>query len=88
MRHVVHVVLSSLLLAAQTRAAACTPPHRVEWPADRPVWTLCWVSPDESSGVDGSGLELHDVRYKGKLVLARAGVPLINVDYEPGGCGS
>jgi hypothetical protein len=33
-------------------------------------------------------LELRDVFYKGLRVLRRAGLPLLNVDYDPGGCGS
>ncbi len=73
---------------AQIPPLDCSPPHRIDWPADHPVWSLCWISPDESSGIDGSGLELRDVYFKGKLVLRRAGVPVINVDYDPGGCGS
>jgi hypothetical protein len=73
---------------AQTAREACAPPHRIEWPAGRPVWSLCWSSPDSSSGIDGSGLELHDVFYKGQRVLRRAGLPLLNVNYDPGGCGA
>lgn len=85
-------LLGPLVVAGATAAWAtrteCPTPHRIDWPADHPVWSLCWISPDESSGIDGSGLELRDVFYKGKLVLRRSGVPLINVDYDPGGCGS
>jgi hypothetical protein len=86
-------VLLALLAAvdvahAQTAEEACAPPHRIEWPADRPVWSLCWISPDSSSGIDGSGLELRDVFYKGQRVLRRAGLPLLNVNYDPGGCGA
>jgi hypothetical protein len=66
----------------------CTPPHRIDWPVEHPVWSLCWISPDYSSGIDGSGLELRDVFYKGLRVLRRAGIPLLNVNYDPGGCGS
>jgi hypothetical protein len=76
------------LAHAQAQPAICPPLRWIEWPANHPVWSLCWVSPDESSGIDGAGLELRDVFYKGKRVLRRAGVPLINVDYDAGGCGS
>jgi hypothetical protein len=86
------VLLASLGAAgaadAQTTRDDCAPPHRIEWPADRPVWSMCWISPDSSSGIDGSGLELRDVFYKGQRVLRRAGLPLLNVNYDPGGCGS
>src|SRR4051812_26792464 len=73
---------------AQAAAEDCAPPHRIEWPADGPLWSLCWISPDSSSGIDGSGLELRDVFYKGQRVLRRAGLPLLNVNYDPGGCGA
>jgi hypothetical protein len=33
-------------------------------------------------------LELRDVSYKGSRVLRRASLPLLNVNYDPGGCGS
>jgi hypothetical protein len=73
---------------AQTAQEDCAPPHRIDWPAGRPVWSLCWISPDSSSGIDGSGMELRDVFYKGLRVLRRAGLPLLNVNYDPGGCGA
>jgi hypothetical protein len=91
--HFVFRVLPAFLLTAGTAIAQaaeedCPGPHRIEWPAGQPVWSLCWISPEDSSGIDGSGLELRDVSYKGRRVLRRAGIPLLNVDYDPGGCGS
>ncbi len=68
-------------------ALPCTAPNRIDWPAQAPVWSLCWVAPNVSSGVDGSGLELRHVFYKGKRVFWRAHLPLLNVKYDPGGCG-
>lgn len=65
----------------------CVPPYKVNWPASNPVWSLCWTPPDNSSGVDGSGLELRHVFYKGKRVFWQASVPVLNVKYDPGGCG-
>src|ERR1019366_6252377 len=83
------LMLASVTLAhAQSVNDACAAPHTIVWPADHPVWSLCWIAPDSSSGVDGSGIELRDVFYKGKLVLRRAGIPVLNVNYDPGGCGS
>lgn len=73
---------------SQTTEDGCAAPHRIEWPASQPVWSLCWISPIESSGIDGSGVELRDVFYKGRRVLRRAGMPLLNVNYDPGGCGA
>lgn len=77
--------LTSVTSFAQS--AACVPPYKIEWPASNPVWSFCWVPPDNSSGVDGSGLELRNVFYKGKCVLRQAHVPVLNVQYDPGGCG-
>lgn len=80
---------AGLLLAAPlaVHAQDCQYPNLIEWPAADPVWKMCWVAPPNSSGVDGSGLELRSVYYKGKLVMNRAHVPVINVKYDPGGCG-
>lgn len=87
-RAVLALLLASGAAHAQTNQGDCAPPHRIEWPADGPVWSLCWISPDSSSGIDGAGLELRDVFYKGLRVLRRAGLPLLNVNYDPGGCGA
>ena len=59
----------------------------MSWPDPNPVWTFCWVRPQDSSGANGSGLEIRNVRYKGHSVLKRAHVPILDVEYEPGGCG-
>ncbi|NJL26732.1 MAG: hypothetical protein HC897_02085 [Thermoanaerobaculia bacterium] len=34
-----------------------------------------------------SGLEIRDVYYRGKLVMKRGHAPMLNVEYNPGGCG-
>ncbi len=85
------LVFSALLAPTAAPAAAtptCDPPSNLlQWPADDPVWELCWVRPAASSGTRGSGLELRDVHYNGHLVLKRAHAPMLNVEYEPGGCG-
>jgi hypothetical protein len=86
------VALLGLAWAARPEAAAATPvcpspSHLMQWPSVSPVWEFCWVRPLDSSGVNGSGLEIHDVYYNGHLVLKRAHVPVLNVLYEPGGCG-
>ena len=44
---------------------------------------MCWVSPTDSSGVDGSGLEITSVFYNGKLVMSRGHMPVLNVKYNP-----
>lgn len=65
----------------------CAGVHHIQWPDKNPVWEMCWLSPTASSGVDGSGLELRYVRYKKHMVLYRAHIPILNVKYDPGGCG-
>ncbi|CAN5580532.1 hypothetical protein BH23BAC4_BH23BAC4_06550 [soil metagenome] len=60
----------------------------LSWPANDPVWTLDFRKPEHSSGQDGSGLEIRDVYYRGKLVLSRGHAPILNVQYDTGsGCG-
>ncbi len=68
-------------------ASSCAAPYSTSWPASNPVWQMCWKTPENSSGVDGSGLELLSVSYKGKRVFARGHLPILNVKYDPGGCG-
>ena len=79
----------ALLLAAHADAVAqsCDANHLIRWPDNNPVWQFCWTTPTDSSGIDGSGLEITDVFYKGRLVLGRGGMPVLNVKYDPGGCG-
>lgn len=54
------------------------------------IWEMLVVRPSQSSGrsSEGSGIEVRDVRYKGKSVLKRGHAPILNVKYHPGGCGS
>ena len=61
--------------------------HLLSWPDSDPLWEMCWVRPLESSGGNGSGLELRDVYFRGQLVLKRAHAPILAVNYLPGGCG-
>ena len=48
----------------------------------RRLWDLVVVRPHISSGLNGSGVELKDVRYRGKKVLRRAHVPILDVEYD------
>jgi hypothetical protein len=56
-------------------------------PTNQALWTLTVTRPSNSSGFWGSGIELQDVRYRGKLVLFRAHVPILNVKYDNDTCG-
>lgn len=51
------------------------------------LWRFLAVRPAASSGTNGSGVELRYVDYKGKRVLYRAHVPILNVKYDGDACG-
>lgn len=55
------------------------------------LWDAIVRRPLISSGTNGSGVELRDVRYRGRRVLRRAHVPILNVRYDRSvpldGCG-
>ncbi len=51
------------------------------------VWSMYVRRPSASSGPNGSGLELYDVRYQTKPMLQQAHVPILNVQYENDSCG-
>lgn len=51
------------------------------------LWTLIAVRPSASAGTMGSGVELRRVAYRGKPVLRRAHVPILNVRYKNDACG-
>ena len=59
----------------------------IDWPSSAPLWSFDFIRPANSVGDDGSGLEIVDVYYDGHKVFDRAHVPVVNVEYEPGGCG-
>ncbi|HEX8734136.1 MAG TPA: hypothetical protein VF721_02360 [Pyrinomonadaceae bacterium] len=48
-----------------------------------PLWEMLIIRPSASSGTRKSGIELRDVKYKGKSVLKRGHVPILNVQYAP-----
>jgi hypothetical protein len=51
------------------------------------LWRFLLVRPAASSGTNGSGVELRYVDYRGKRVLYRAHVPILNVKYDGDACG-
>jgi hypothetical protein len=51
------------------------------------LWRFLVVRPAASSGTNGSGVELRYVDYRGKRVLYRGHVPILNVKYATGPCG-
>lgn len=55
--------------------------------AEPPLWELVVVRPSASSGINGSGVELREVNYAGKRVLARAHVPILSLALTVTGTG-
>jgi hypothetical protein len=51
------------------------------------LWRFLAVRPAASSGTNGSGVELRYVDYRGKRLLYRAHVPVLNVKYDGNACG-
>jgi hypothetical protein len=51
------------------------------------IWEMLVIRPSASSGTRGSGVELRDVKYRGKSVFKRAHVPILNVHYDLNACG-
>jgi hypothetical protein len=51
------------------------------------LWSMIALRPAASSGTNGSGVELRDVRYRNRLVLHQANLPMLNVYYEGNACG-
>jgi len=52
-----------------------------------PLWEMLIIRPSASSGTNKSGIEVRDVKYRGKSVLKRGHVPVLNVQYTPASCG-
>ena len=52
-----------------------------------PLWSFLVIRPSASSGTNASGIELREVRYRGKLVLFQAHAPILNVRYDGNACG-
>jgi len=51
------------------------------------LWSFLVIRPAASSGTNGSGVELRNVTYRGKLVLFQAHAPILNVQYDGNACG-
>jgi hypothetical protein len=51
------------------------------------IWKFLAVRPAASSSANGSGIELRYVDYRGKRLLYRAHVPILNVKYDGNACG-
>jgi hypothetical protein len=71
-------------LDAATPSCSGTGVSRVTWgPWDFCVTRMTNTTPQPN----GSGMEITQVHFKGRLILKRAGIPVLNVKYASGGCG-
>lgn len=85
------LVAAVLLVArpglAEAASPTCVAPEaKVSWPAANPVWEFCWLRASQSSGPRGSGLELRNVHYNGRLVLKTAHAPMLFAEYATSTC--
>jgi Cu2+-containing amine oxidase len=55
----------------------------VSWPAGQPVWTFGWQLADSP---DQEGIVVRQVRYRNRLLLHKASLPSLRVQYD-GPCG-
>jgi hypothetical protein len=51
------------------------------------LWEMLIIRPSVSSGTRASGVEVRDVKYRGKSVMKRGHAPVLNVEYVGGQCG-
>lgn len=58
----------------------------LSWPTVNPIWQMCWLGPNSSSGPRGSGLELRQVYYRGYLVANRIHAPMLFAEYTASTC--
>ncbi|GJM09134.1 MAG: hypothetical protein DHS20C11_14100 [Lysobacteraceae bacterium] len=79
--------LISPLASAQLATCTGSEEYYVQWPKDGvPVWEMCFVTPENSSAADGSGLELREVYFGGYQVFERAHSPMLFADYSSSTC--
>ena len=67
--------------------AETVPNGHVAWPADDPLWEFDVYRPSNRTTINSSGVEIRNVTYRGRKVFDRASVPVLNVEYDEGGCG-
>ncbi len=63
------------------------PSGHITWPVASPVWEFDYYRPGNRTTTDGTGLEIRNVNYRGHRVFERASSPVLNVEYDAGGCG-
>ena len=79
--------VSNLNGAATPANGTASPTGHIAWPVADPIWELDFYRPANRTTPQGTGLEIRNVIYRGHKVFERASVPVLNVEYEAGGCG-
>ena len=87
-RSLLTILVVAAVVAVASPASAtptCTAPARlIQFPKPSPVWEFCLLTPSQSSGNDGSAIEIRDAYYNGHKVFKRAHNPVLNVKYVSG----
>lgn len=82
---------ASAQVLTNTSCSSTTATAHVQWPtADNPIWEFDIIRPGQtgvSPTPNGTGLEIRNVYYRGRKVFDRAHTPVLNVEYDAGGCG-
>src|SRR6187399_1732380 len=91
MKQIIFLILAGIAgtYAGATRAATPTcvaPEQKISWPTTNPVWEFCYTAYNQSSGPRGSGLDLRNVHYNGRLVLKQAHAPMLFAEYTTSTC--
>ena len=91
MKQIVFLILAGIVgtYAGTARAATPTcvaPEQKISWPTANPVWEFCYTAYTQSSGPRGSGLDLRNVHYNGRLVLKQAHAPMLFAEYTTSTC--
>jgi N-acetylneuraminic acid mutarotase len=70
-------------------SGSCDQAYLVQWPLPHPVWKFKIRHPlcTTTAQPQGTGLELTEVFYNNHLVLQRADMPVLNVQYDNDFCG-
>ena len=91
MKNIAFVLLAGVagVCANVAHAASPTcvsPEQKISWPTANPVWEFCYTAYNQSAGPRGSGLDLRNVHYNGKLVLKEAHAPMLFAEYTTSTC--
>ena len=77
-------------ISATDLSCSTSPTGHIVWRTGDHVWTFDFVRPALTRTAEtpnGAGVELQNVTYDGRLVFRRAGVPVLNVEYDDNDSG-